>query len=162
MRRDVKALIADDSEIQRIQIAEWLRSLGYECHSAIDGREAFEFLNREVFDLVIVDNAMPLMTGFDLVNAYYQSHLDKLVRRGALKHDLYKKLLHPESYKDAKMLEKSREITRRNFPSIIMLTAEPLRIEKDLASFLGIEYWIIKPIGVQAFSTLIQSIQEGG
>jgi CheY-like chemotaxis protein len=162
MRRDLKALIADDSEIQRIQIAEWLESLGYECHSAVDGREAFELLSLEAYDLVIVDNAMPLMTGLDLVKAYYQDHLDKLVRRGAVTHDLYKRLSNHESYKDAKTLEKSREITRAHFPSIIMLTAEPLRIEKDLASFLGIEYWIIKPIGLKAFSNLIHAIQEGG
>ena len=61
-----KILVVDDD----ILVVEALRGLlsasGYEVKVATRGREALDILNRESFDLLILDVVMPKMTGFDV------------------------------------------------------------------------------------------------
>jgi len=61
-----KILVVDDD----ILVVEALRGLlsasGYEVKVATRGREALDILNKESFDLLILDVVMPKMTGFDV------------------------------------------------------------------------------------------------
>lgn len=159
MRSALQALVVDDSEIQRIQIGGWLQNLNYEIHTAIDGKEALHLLTKNSYKIAMLDNAMPVLSGIDLVKAYYQYAMAQLVKQNVIKPNECATFLDLDNYKDKNILERSKELTREHFPVIIMLTAEPLLIDKDLAAYLGVNYWVIKPIAQSAFNALINAIE---
>ena len=56
-----KILVVDDEQSLRDVLSIMLKRAGYAVTSAMDGEEAIEFLNKEIFDLVITDLRMPGM-----------------------------------------------------------------------------------------------------
>lgn len=61
------ALIADDSVTMRVAGVRLLQRLGFHVHSARDGLEALDFLNRSLPDVLLLDIEMPGADGFDVV-----------------------------------------------------------------------------------------------
>jgi len=61
-----KILVVDDDILVVEALEELLKSSGYEVRVAMRGQEALEILEKERFDLLILDVVMPKMTGFDL------------------------------------------------------------------------------------------------
>jgi len=61
-----KILVVDDDILVLEALHDLLKSAGYEVKVASRGQEAMEILNKEHFDLLILDLVMPKMTGFDL------------------------------------------------------------------------------------------------
>ena len=61
-----KILVVDDDILVLEALEELLKSSGYEVRIAMRGQEALEILEKERFDLLILDVVMPKMTGFDL------------------------------------------------------------------------------------------------
>ena len=61
-----KILVVDDDILVLDALRELLVADGYEVTTATRGQEALEILDRERFDLVILDVVMPKMTGFDV------------------------------------------------------------------------------------------------
>ena len=59
-------LIAEDSITLRSLLRNIVESAGYMVKTAVDGMEAFQFLQTGAFDLVVSDVEMPRMNGFDL------------------------------------------------------------------------------------------------
>lgn len=59
-------LVAEDSITLRSLLRNILESSGYKVRTAVDGLEAFQFLQNETFDLVVSDVEMPRLNGFDL------------------------------------------------------------------------------------------------
>jgi len=65
-----RILVVDDSPTMRRIIATNLKSAGFEgIDEAADGRVALTKLHKSSVDLVIVDSAMPGMTGLELLRA---------------------------------------------------------------------------------------------
>ena len=64
----VKILIVDDEKNIREVIKEYSILEGYEVKEADSGVKALELLNKEKFDLMILDIMMPIMDGFTLLN----------------------------------------------------------------------------------------------
>lgn len=64
----VKILIVDDEKNIREVIKEYSILEGYEVREADSGVKALELLNKEKFDLMILDIMMPIMDGFTLLN----------------------------------------------------------------------------------------------
>ncbi len=62
-----RILVVDDDEAVRRFIVECLRSLGYSVDEASDGEAGLRLLQGAPPDLIIVDYAMPGMTGVDVV-----------------------------------------------------------------------------------------------
>ena len=60
-----RALVADDSAVNREVAVEALSRLGVACVVAADGREALEALEHEAFDVVLMDGSMPVMDGYE-------------------------------------------------------------------------------------------------
>lgn len=67
-----KVLIADDSISSRGMVCIVLRSSGFECIEAADGKQALEVLRSQPVDLLITDHWMPSMTGMELVKLVRQ------------------------------------------------------------------------------------------
>jgi PAS domain S-box-containing protein len=59
-----RVLVAEDNAINRLVAVRLLESLGYEVHTAEDGRQAVEAVWRECYDLVLMDVHMPELDGF--------------------------------------------------------------------------------------------------
>ncbi|WP_439139336.1 response regulator [Planktotalea sp.] len=53
-------LIADDNEMNRIVITSSLEMLGCTTKSAVEGNDAFRLFEQEDFDLILMDNCMPV------------------------------------------------------------------------------------------------------
>lgn len=65
----VKILVADDSPTNRSIMATMLTRMGAQFELAEDGVEAMHWLERESFDLALIDIEMPRLSGFDLIRA---------------------------------------------------------------------------------------------
>jgi two-component system chemotaxis sensor kinase CheA len=59
-------LIVEDSITSRMLLKNILESSGYHVKTAVDGLDAWNVLNTELFDLVVSDVEMPRMDGFEL------------------------------------------------------------------------------------------------
>lgn len=69
VRRKLNILIVDDDEGVRRFVAEGLESYGYHIAQAASGAEATTLLDAAIPDVMIVDFAMPGMTGIELAQA---------------------------------------------------------------------------------------------
>jgi DNA-binding response OmpR family regulator len=58
-----KILVIDDSPTLRKLLRFYLKKKGYAVHEAHNGRVGLECIAKETFDLIILDMAMPLMSG---------------------------------------------------------------------------------------------------
>lgn len=65
MRKNCRILVVEDDEINRIYIQALLTRLGQQCYLVENGLEAVEELEREEYDLVLMDCRMPVMNGFE-------------------------------------------------------------------------------------------------
>jgi|GEM_PF-407996 len=63
-------LVVDDNIMNVEIIKETLKSLGQDVKSAYSGRDAFEIIEKEKFDLVLLDIMMPDMSGFDIIKQF--------------------------------------------------------------------------------------------
>lgn len=61
-----RILVAEDSITIRTMLRSYLENAGYIVKTAIDGAQAFEFLQQNEYDLVVSDVEMPRMNGFEL------------------------------------------------------------------------------------------------
>ncbi|MCZ2858925.1 PAS domain S-box protein [Blastococcus sp. VKM Ac-2987] len=68
-RRPPRVLLADDSEINLMVASALLSSAGAEVVTVEDGDEAVAAVQREHFDLVLLDNQMPRMSGVEAATA---------------------------------------------------------------------------------------------
>lgn len=64
-----RILIAEDDADLRLLLRLVLHKAGHRVTEARDGVEALEQLTREAFDVVLVDNVMPRMTGVEVLEA---------------------------------------------------------------------------------------------
>jgi DNA-binding NtrC family response regulator len=62
-----RILMVEDDALARELNTEALLRCGYEVDTAEDGAEAWEALSADIYDLMITDNAMPKISGLDLL-----------------------------------------------------------------------------------------------
>lgn len=60
-----RILVAEDDTINRLYTKHLLERLGQECHFVENGQETLSALEREEYDLVLMDCRMPVMDGFE-------------------------------------------------------------------------------------------------
>jgi diguanylate cyclase (GGDEF)-like protein/PAS domain S-box-containing protein len=67
MRNPERLLVVDDDAYNRDMLSRRLIRRGYDVACAADGREALSLIEQEHFDLVLLDNMMPGLSGLDLL-----------------------------------------------------------------------------------------------
>ncbi len=72
-----RLLLCDDSPVERLALAHYLRGSGYQVDEAGDGESALHHLKHRKIDLVLLDLQMPDTDGFDVLN-YLQEHRQAL------------------------------------------------------------------------------------
>jgi signal transduction histidine kinase/CheY-like chemotaxis protein/HPt (histidine-containing phosphotransfer) domain-containing protein len=122
-----RVLLAEDNEINQIVATQLLIRAGYQCHVVGDGRAAVEAVQREHFDLVLMDCQMPVVDGFEAareIRAWEQS------RTGAAR--------------------------GRRIP-IIALTANAMKGDPEQCMAAGMDNYCSKPIDRQKLLNTIAS-----
>ena len=71
-----KVLIADDSEINRMVLAGYLDDLQCQIDEAVDGRSAWQKLQNNTYDYVLLDIQMPWMDGIEVAKKLQELRLD--------------------------------------------------------------------------------------
>ena len=69
-----KILVVDDEDALRTGLSSELTSKGYNVSTASDGDEAISGLQKETFDLVVLDIKMPRMNGFEVLKFVKEKH----------------------------------------------------------------------------------------
>lgn len=64
-----RLLVVDDDASARNALCQFLTELGYDCHTAADGKEAFDAHGARAFDLILSDWNMPGCDGMELCTA---------------------------------------------------------------------------------------------
>jgi len=66
-RKLKRLLIIEDNENHNNAIRELIGNGDVKCYSAFSGKEAFDMMNRDNYDCVVVDLGLPDMSGFELL-----------------------------------------------------------------------------------------------
>lgn len=74
----LKVLIAEDNEINQMLLKKQLSGFGYDSVVVSNGLEAVEMVNKEPFDLVLMDVQMPVLDGIESAK---QIRLDKYLKQ---------------------------------------------------------------------------------
>jgi DNA-binding response OmpR family regulator len=69
----MKVCVIDDNKSITGMIEKLLKMKGHESVIINDGREGLSILEKEVFDVVVLDIAMPKFSGIDVVDALNES-----------------------------------------------------------------------------------------
>jgi two-component system, OmpR family, response regulator len=65
----LKILVVDDNPSITKMLDKFLTIKGHDCTVSQDGRNAFEVMKKEKFDVVLLDLAMPNFSGYDIIDA---------------------------------------------------------------------------------------------
>lgn len=72
-RRTFKILIVDDQATDVATLNFLAHSLGFEAHLAFDGSDAWDMIQNETYDLIILDWYMPIVPGWAFLKRLEQS-----------------------------------------------------------------------------------------
>lgn len=62
-----KLLVVDDNSVNRLMLSRYVKGLGYQATLAENGRAAWEKIQAENYDLLLLDIEMPEMDGFEVL-----------------------------------------------------------------------------------------------
>ncbi|MEK9138104.1 MAG: response regulator [Bacteroidota bacterium] len=79
MSEKSKILVVDDEDALRTVLSGELVSEGYEVRTAADGDDAISSLQKESFNLVLLDIKMPRMNGFEVLKFIKEKYPDTKV-----------------------------------------------------------------------------------
>ena len=74
-----KILIAEDDSNAREGLSRLLKSYGFTVEAAVDGVDALERIQRDKFDLLLVDVWMPRMNGLELLSRLPRNYRTKVI-----------------------------------------------------------------------------------
>ena len=125
---DARILVVEDNETNQIVAQETLSALGFQSSLARDGVEALEVLQRERFDLVLMDCQMPRMDGFDATRRIRELEKDGQIQAAG----------------DAVRLP------------IVALTANAIRGDREKCIEAGMDEHISKPLDADELAATIR------
>ncbi len=73
--KGLHVLVADDNRVNRLLIQRMLKKLGHQSYLVEDGLQVLEALEKESFDLVLMDIQMPVMDGRKAASAIRQGEV---------------------------------------------------------------------------------------
>lgn len=80
MGERMRALVVDDDETIRMMLAKIVERLEFEVDTARDGREAIEKIDREGYEVILLDLMMPQVDGYEVLRHMQSSDGDSLSR----------------------------------------------------------------------------------
>jgi CheY-like chemotaxis protein len=83
----LKILICDDIVMNRFLLKQLIKTLGHESAEVENGKLAVEAVDKDPFDLVLMDVEMPVMNGIDATALIKNKYGDKLKVVALTAHD---------------------------------------------------------------------------
>ncbi|MFZ2406118.1 MAG: (5-formylfuran-3-yl)methyl phosphate synthase [Methylobacter sp.] len=74
LQAEKRILIADDSEINRLILANLLELNGYIVDAAADGQEALQLIGENRYQMALIDLSMPVMSGLEMIKILRSQH----------------------------------------------------------------------------------------
>jgi DNA-binding NtrC family response regulator len=74
MGKKSSVLVVDDEDALRTVLSNELTNEGYDVTSAADGDDAVGVLQKNAFDLILLDIKMPRMNGFEVLKFVKENH----------------------------------------------------------------------------------------
>ncbi len=71
-----RILVVDDEEFVRRLIKHYLKGTAHHVQEARDGQEALDMVKQARPDLIVTDNAMPKMSGVEMIKVLKSEHPD--------------------------------------------------------------------------------------
>jgi CheY-like chemotaxis protein len=65
-QRPLRVLLAEDDEVNRIVVLDMLEQLGHQADSVNNGIEALHVLERQAYDVLLLDVQMPGLDGYEV------------------------------------------------------------------------------------------------
>jgi two-component system response regulator PilR (NtrC family) len=133
-----KILVVDDEQSLREVLSIMLKRAGYAVTSAIDGEDAVELLQKEIYDLVITDLRMPKVDGLEVLRAVKSASPETVVliitafasadsAVEAMKQGAYDYLTKPFQVDEVQLIIRNALEKRR-------LTTENMLLKREMAS----------------------------
>ncbi|MGR5470123.1 response regulator, partial [Vibrio astriarenae] len=80
----VKVLLVEDNPVNQLVAEGFLESMGHEVVIAEDGRQAEHIIDRQDFDIALVDINLPDCNGVDLIHRLKSIELKKSADKGLM------------------------------------------------------------------------------
>ncbi len=181
-------LLVEDERVTRHRIQKMLEDAGYDVTPVVNGTEALSHLDKEQFDLVLLDIWMPEMSGLDVLNELRSGAArPKVVVMtaddtpqtliDAVRHEAYQYLAKPVEPEDLLAVVEKAVQTTETPPPIRVLSAKPHWVElavpcerdavERIQSFLSrldadLETSVREAIGRVFREMLLNAIEWGG
>ena len=120
-----RILVVDDEALMRHLNVTMLTAAGYHVEAAEDGSVAWDSLQLKSYDLIITDNAMPRMTGLELIERMFATGIvvPIIMASGTIpKQELTQRLCLqpvttlPKPYTSVKLLETVKKVLAKPSP----------------------------------------------
>jgi CheY-like chemotaxis protein len=85
--KNVKVLVAQDIALNQVLIKIILEDFGYKVDIAANGKIAIEYLQKNKYDIILMDVQMPVMNGFE-ATAYIRTQMNSKIPIIALTADV--------------------------------------------------------------------------
>lgn len=73
-----RVLIVEDDDISQFLLKKMMDDLGYGCEIVSNGLEAIAILEKDTFDVILMDIEMPIISGFETTRRIRNSPLSHL------------------------------------------------------------------------------------
>jgi PAS domain S-box-containing protein len=126
--RQLRLLLVEDNSVNQMVATSVLKIMGLACNVAEDGEKALEALQREPYDLVLMDVQMPVMDGFEAtrrIRALEQSEGEEAAETG------------------------------KRIP-IIAMTANAMQGDREACLEAGMDDYVAKPIAPKQLRQVLQ------
>lgn len=142
-----KILIIEDEKSMRDVLRILLEGEGYEVASAADGIEGMDWLNRDIFDLIISDIKMPKVSGFEVLKRAREISPDTLVIMitafgttesaiEAMKLGAYDYIHKPFKIDEIRLIVK-KAIEKRKLSKEVFLLREKIKATYEIGNIIG-------------------------
>ena len=164
MNSEYNILVVDDEPGMREFLEIMLSKEGYNVKVASNGGEAIEMLDKEEYDLAIVDIQMPGLNGIDVLKSSRENHPDTTVIMitafashesaiDAMKLGAYDYITKPFKIDEIKLVI-SKSLDKKN------LEEENTRLKKELETKYGFENIIGSSNAIKQIFALISRVSE--
>lgn len=134
---ELRVLIVEESTVVTKKISSALSNLGIYCSHSTNGLEAFNRLNNEFFDVVVVSKNLSKISGTDLINILQISRgKNPNIKTCLITSSEKLEVAHHKSdiiiFKDAQLTEKLIEFLEREFKANLAVNHKALELSQHL------------------------------
>jgi two-component system sensor histidine kinase/response regulator len=143
-------LLVEDNAVNQRLAVRILEKQGHTVVVAGNGKEALAVLEREAFDLVLMDVQMPEMDGFEATREIRRRESQLSVVSGQLP-------VKQDSSAESQLAAGNRPLTTPHIP-IVAMTAHAMKGDRERCLEVGMDAYVSKPLQAQQLFEVIESV----